>query len=140
MKGDDIMKKSDWKVFKCHCCGKNHGYFYMPPLSKSEDLRKREIEEYERDFNLKLEDDGQFHLHCECGQDITELPYEEWDSDALCEILSNMLEDNNRHNMTGTPNLFWHCMEQAGISDDRIQETLRHLLDYYSETQSMQMK
>ena len=131
------MNIKDFKVFACPDCGHLRGLYYMPPLSEDEHWRQRELEEYKRDFDIDFTD-GTFVTICpECGKQATEVPFEEWTAEELKEAIGDVLEDDNRHSITGIAGLFEVCMEEAGAERNTVENALRKLAEYYSEHHSL---
>lgn len=48
------------------------------------------------------------------------LPQEQWTTDEMTEIISNLLEDANRHSACQAPYTIKELMSQANIEDDKI--------------------
>lgn len=131
------MKMNDFKVLKCKKCG-HISIFYAPPLSKDPDLRQRELEEYKTDFEVEISDDFKFSDNCnKCGETRKEIALKDCDASTLSEILGNLLEDDNRHNVTSIGSLINKIMDDVGINEKDKQQFMYKLLEHYDETHSL---
>lgn len=130
------MKCTDFKLLKCPECGRTSIY-YAPPLSKNEELRKSEIEEYE-EMGVEIDENFSFKEKCTCNDGYqTELPFDKYPELDCAEILGNILEDDNHHNLTGIGYLFIDMMKKAGISEKERESAIRELLISYSENHTL---
>ncbi len=128
------MRIEDFRVLTCTKCGREES-FYAPPLSKDEELRKMEVEEYTEDFEVSITDDGKFVKKCEkCGEQMAEISIDEWHIPLITETIGDMMEDDNHHSLTGLGRCFNECMMKAGIDDELRRKALIEYMKLYSET------
>lgn len=123
------MKISDFVVFDSKQKPGGISIYYMP---------KEYIDEEEMEEENICIIDGEFYRNCN-GRAEKALPMEQWDSDTICEVLGDLLEDNNRHNITGIGHTFKTMMAQAGADAETIRKALLNLLVYYDLNKSLQV-
>ena len=63
------------------------------------------------------------------GYDLNPIPFEELDTNALKELLSNLLEDYNMHfRCQYEPNLITDCARRAGCNEKMTADFLRYYI------------
>lgn len=83
--------KNKWAVMECPAC-KNRMYYYLDQ-NCPEGVDKFEEAGY----------DPNDLLCYKCCIKRIEIPYEEWNTEDISEILGNELEDRNHHSLTSMP-------------------------------------
>lgn len=123
------MQKSDFKIMTCNKCHKRH--YYYAPFTKD----KGEIEEYKNCFEVEIDENFHFSGKCNCGGNLTEA--ETLTSNDCIELLGNLLEDDNRHSITGIGRVISNCCDAAGADENIKTNILKSLLDYYDNYHSL---
>lgn len=124
------MKKTDFRVCKCTKCNKFTSYYVG-------DMTPDEIKEEFDDVDIV---DGKIHSTCyssNCDGQFVEIDEENYSPNIISEILGNMLEDDNRHNLTSIGSLFNDLMTNCNISEDDRRKVLMELLNYYDNNHSL---
>lgn len=146
-RGVTFMEIKDFVLFRdCDGCGEQGGFYYMP-MSDDKYKRIEEVEEHKQDLGMDFYVnvlDGSIRLNCKCGCIRAEVPFEQWTAEECSSVLGDLLEDNNRHNITDIGRTIINCMKSAnvnGMSDEIkkefINQAMRNLLKKYSDTQSL---
>ena len=117
------MEINDFKVMVCDKCHARH--YYYAPYTTNED----EIEEYKVDFEVQIDDKFHFSGKCHCGGNTSET--KELVAQDYSEILGNILEDDNRHNITNIGNVVMKCCDSAGADENIKNNILKYLAKYY---------
>jgi len=126
------MKKEDFLVMECDKC--NRQMMYYAPIKDINELR----DEFDEEFDII---DGVISVGCGCSRcqgTLKEIPECEYSTSTICELLGNLLEDNNRHNLTSIGHLFNYIMEKSNISENERRMALVELLNYYDQNNTLQ--
>ena len=106
------MEIKDWTVMKCNKC-KRKSYFYGP---------LEEFKEDDEDFNL-----------C-CNEEMQILNLNDWDSEDIAQVFSNILEDNNYHSLTSLPQLILRNLEILKLTEREKRVFMNHFMyDFFDE-------
>ena len=119
----------DIKDFTIVTCKNNHYNILYGAKGLSQ-------EELKDEFDAGIVD-GKIATICHCGEKMVEISSNYWSEQMCSEVLGNMLEDDNRHSLTGIGYLISDIMKKKNFTKEQRADVIKGLLEHYNENHSL---